>query len=154
MTEYDDRSVRDGEHLKVLAICNYVFGGLVGLYALMNATMWSTITGPQFQRAMDDAMRRQNEDTQAPQVHLEVDQVVNIFQSVMIVLTVLAAIAALLSILNGRFLQKRRHRGFSMVVAALQCLAIPLGTILGIFTFVVLGRTSVAEGYQRTAPPR
>ena len=34
-----------------------------------------------------------------------------------------------------------------MVIAAINCLHIPIGTMLGIFTFIVLGRDSVRKLY-------
>jgi len=53
----------------------------------------------------------------------------------------------LLSIFHFIFLRDRRHRTFSMAIAALDCLHIPFGTILGILTFIVLGRDSVRALY-------
>ena len=46
--------------------------------------------------------------------------------------------------IRGRRLAPR-HRTFSRVVAGLNCLHIPLGTVLGIFTSIVLGRESVGQ---------
>ena len=36
---------------------------------------------------------------------------------------------------------------FSLVIAALCCLNMPLGTVLGVFTFIVLTRDSVKAQY-------
>jgi hypothetical protein len=52
------------------------------------------------------------------------------------------------NLLSGLFLRARRHRTFSMVVAAINCLHIPIGTALGVFTFIVLGRESVRKLYR------
>ena len=57
-------------------------------------------------------------------------------------------VPAVLNMLSGLFIQKRTNRTFSLVVAAINCLCFPFGTILGVFTFVVLLRTSVRDGYQ------
>lgn len=57
--------------------------------------------------------------------------------------------ASVLNLLSGLFLRQRRHRVFSLVVAGLNCLHIPFGTILGIFTIMVLSRNSVREVYER-----
>jgi hypothetical protein len=43
----------------------------------------------------------------------------------------------------GRMLAKRRRRTFCLVVAALSCLMQPFGTVLGVFSIVVLMRESV-----------
>ncbi len=37
----------------------------------------------------------------------------------------------------------RRHRTFSIVIASLSCMSFPFGTILGVFTLIVLVRPSV-----------
>jgi hypothetical protein len=57
----------------------------------------------------------------------------------------------LLNGISGFFLQARKNRTFSLVVAGLDCLMIPLGTILGAFTLVVLLRQSVAAAYDEAA---
>ncbi len=57
--------------------------------------------------------------------------------------------ASVLNLLSGIFLHQRRHRVFSLVVGGLNCLQIPFGTILGVFTIVVLSRNSVRAAYER-----
>jgi hypothetical protein len=54
-----------------------------------------------------------------------------------------AWIGAFLGLLAGRALAKRRRLMLCYVAAALACLQIPFGTVLGIFTFLVLARPSV-----------
>jgi hypothetical protein len=46
---------------------------------------------------------------------------------------------------------KRRGRIFSLIVAGLNCLCFPFGTVLGVFTFVILLRDSVVEVYEAAA---
>ena len=57
------------------------------------------------------------------------------------------------NLLSAIFLGQRRHRTFSLLVAGLNCLHVPVGTVLGVFTFVVLLRPSVREAYDAGAPP-
>ena len=45
----------------------------------------------------------------------------------------------------GRSLAKRCHYWFAFVVACLECLFVPFGTILGVFTLIVLSRNSAKE---------
>src|SRR5262249_13693013 len=54
---------------------------------------------------------------------------------------------AVLNLLSGLFLRRRQNRTFSMVVAGINCLHIPFGTILGVMTLLVLGRDSVRKSY-------
>lgn len=43
----------------------------------------------------------------------------------------------------GRFLAARKRYYFCMVIAALSCIVFPIGTVLGVFTLLVLSRPSV-----------
>lgn len=54
-----------------------------------------------------------------------------------------ALATAALSGFAGRSLSRRRHYVFCLVAAGLACLSFPLGTALGVFTFMVLQRPSV-----------
>jgi hypothetical protein len=47
--------------------------------------------------------------------------------------------------LAGYYLHKRKARTFCFIIAAVQCTQMPLGTVLGIFTILVLSRDSVQE---------
>lgn len=55
--------------------------------------------------------------------------------------------AAICTFISGRYLAKRRKRMFSFVMAAIMCMFMPFGTILGIFTILVLSRESVQRLY-------
>ena len=55
----------------------------------------------------------------------------------------------ILAIFSGHFLRHRRHWMFSIVIAAIACLWVALGTVLGVFTLVVLMRESVQALYGR-----
>ncbi|MEM7147882.1 MAG: hypothetical protein AAF591_22455 [Verrucomicrobiota bacterium] len=54
----------------------------------------------------------------------------------------------ILTIISGRKLKKHTARTFSFVIAAINCLFVPLGTALGVFTIVVLNRQSVQQLYK------
>jgi hypothetical protein len=54
---------------------------------------------------------------------------------------------ALATAVSGYFIQNRRRRIFSIVVAAINCVLFPFGTVLGVFTLVVLVRPSVVTLY-------
>lgn len=59
----------------------------------------------------------------------------------------------ILIIYSGRCLKARRKWMFSVVIAGIMCLNMPLGTILGVFTLVVLLRDSVKHLYGIAVPP-
>jgi branched-subunit amino acid ABC-type transport system permease component len=54
------------------------------------------------------------------------------------------ATGATLKLLTARRLRERRSKVFCMITAGLSCLGIPYGTVLGVATFLVLGRPSVS----------
>ena len=58
-----------------------------------------------------------------------------------------------LTIYSGVCIKRRRYRTFSLVMAVLNCLSIPFGTALGIFTGIVLLRPSVMKLYAEQALP-
>ena len=55
--------------------------------------------------------------------------------------------SAVLNLLSGLYLRTGKYWTFSIVVAALNCIHMPLGTVLGIFTIMVLLRDSVRVRY-------
>jgi len=48
-------------------------------------------------------------------------------------------------IVAGRKLQKHTSRMFCLVVAGVECIMMPFGTVLGVFTIIVLMRESVRK---------
>jgi hypothetical protein len=131
---------RDAEHLKLLSIFHFVVGGLclVGVAFLfvhflifhlvfMNPAMWQ---GKQ----------------EAPPAEF-----FQIFIWFYVVMGLMLVTGAVLNILSGLFLRRQTHRVFSLVVAGLDCIQIPFGTVLGVFTIVVLTRDSVCRWYESNA---
>lgn len=59
--------------------------------------------------------------------------------------------AAVCTFVSGRLLAKRRKRMFSFVTGAVLCAFMPFGTILGVFTIIVLSRESVQRLYEDRA---
>jgi hypothetical protein len=55
--------------------------------------------------------------------------------------------------LTGRFLSQRRHRLFCLAIAGINCLFLPYGTLLGVFTFMVLMRPSAHALFEGAPPP-
>lgn len=50
-------------------------------------------------------------------------------------------------ILTGRRLKHRTNYTFCFVIACIACINVPIGTILGIFTIIVLGRPTVKAAF-------
>jgi hypothetical protein len=64
-------------------------------------------------------------------------------------LAVLGWAFAVLIFVAGRSLEARKRYIFCLVVAALCCASFPLGTVLGVFTILVLMRPTVKAMFQR-----
>ena len=70
-----------------------------------------------------------------------------IFKWVYLFLGGLFVAGGVLNLLSGMFLRNRQNRLFSLIVAGMNCLQFPFGTVLGVFTLIVLMRDSVRESY-------
>lgn len=60
---------------------------------------------------------------------------------------VIGEVIAVVLILSGYHINHRTGYMFSLVVAALSCLNMPVGTVLGVCTLIVLNRDSVKAAY-------
>jgi hypothetical protein len=56
---------------------------------------------------------------------------------------------AYLYYLTGKFLSQQKHWVFCIVIAALTTTSFPIGTILGVFTFVVICRDGVKAAFEQ-----
>ena len=57
-------------------------------------------------------------------------------------------VSGITNLLSGLFIGRKKYRTFSLVVAFINCIHIPFGTVLGVFTIIVLLRPSVREVYE------
>ena len=130
----DQRKI-DADHLNLLGIFHFVGAGLavlgilflLGHYALMHAVF----TNPKF---------FENQKSGPPPA-----QLFAIFKWFYLVMGIWFVTSGVLNVISGLCLRARKHRTLSLVVAGINCLHIPLGTVLGVFTIVVLMRDSVRE---------
>jgi len=60
-----------------------------------------------------------------------------------------------LNVISGLSLRKRTRKTLSLVTAGINCIFLPVGTVLGVFTIIVLLRESVVRLYATgtSAPP-
>jgi hypothetical protein len=52
-------------------------------------------------------------------------------------------VCAILTIISGRYIKKRKNHTYSFVVACISCALPPFFTVLGVFAIIVLSRDSV-----------
>lgn len=140
-TDLAIRRAIDDEHVRLLSIFYYVLGALNAFWAFL--PLIYVFFGLFFMVIFSTAPH--NKDA-APMAFMGlIFIVVGLFGFV-----VCAAFAAM-KIYAGYCLAQRKNRVFCYVVAALSCLNMPFGTILGVFTFLVLARPNVAAQFHRAA---
>ena len=123
---------QDADHLQLLSIFHYVVGGITALFAcfpLIHLAIGIAIVCGTFPE-------RANHEAIPPFVGWLLICVATIF--------ILAGWSlAVLIIVAGRFLARRTRHLFCLVMAAVECIVMPFGTVLGVLTIIVLNRPSV-----------
>lgn len=133
----DQHSI-DSDHIRLLSIFHFVSVGFAVLGMLFLAGHY----------AIFQAFFANPEMFADSKQGLPPPEFFAIFKWFYVVFGVWYFISGILNLASGLFMRARKHRTFSLVVAGLNCLHIPLGTILGIFTFIVLSRESVLDQYE------
>ncbi len=132
---------RDERHLKTLSVFYYAFAGLTIVFGCAGVLYLGFGVGLLFNT--DDLFAG---DPNAPP-----PEVMRIIGGFLAAIGVMAAlyqfVTAVLLVLTARFIAKRRNRMFCLVVAGLSCLSVPLGTALGVYTFVILTRPEFIERF-------
>jgi hypothetical protein len=124
-------------HVQLLAIFHYVLAGLAALFAILPGFYvgigWAMLTGA-------FAFGGKSANPPPPQVGW-------LFVAIGVLMMIVALGFAVLVALAGRFLARRRHWTYCLVIAALSCAFFPLGTALGVFTILVLSKPQVRAAF-------
>jgi hypothetical protein len=123
---------RDEEHLKLLSIFHYVVAGCAALFALFPVIYLI------FGLVMLLAPASFAGNGSPPPAF--VGWIFIIMGSVFIILGWTFAAFVFTA---GRFLARRKHYTFCLVMAGVECLFMPFGTVLGVFSILVLIRETV-----------
>lgn len=130
---------QDEKQLRLLSIFHYVVGGLAGLFVLYPVIMFVMIL-PYIGMMMPEPSRG-------------IPDPFGWLYALMGAVIILAGLAMAASIiLAGRFLTRRTHYTYCLVIAGFECMFMPFGTVLGVFTIVVLMRESVKPLFQESPP--
>lgn len=129
---------QDLQHLKLLSIFHYIVGGIIFIFSsfpilhfLAGITLFYV-----------SATKKMGPNPGTPMVF---GAIFAIFAGTFILI---GWTCAILMIISGYKLSKLRNINFCFIVACIGCLFMPLGTILGVFTIIVLMRPSVRELFQ------
>lgn len=139
-------NLEDESHLHLLSVFHFVMGGLyvlglgvVGLHFLM---MRMFMTLPHSAPVTVPAG-----GSPAPPSAAMPPEIMTIMIVFYIVAALVIASLATGNILAGFWLRKRVQHTLTFVVAAINCAFFPFGTVLGIFTIIVLQRATVKMTY-------
>ena len=139
----DQRKI-DQEHMRLLGILHFVGAGLALLgilFLLLHYTiMHAVMTNP--------ALWANQKQSGPPP-----EQIFSMLKWFYLVAAIWFVASGILNIISGFCLRARKNRTFSLVVAGVNCVHFPLGTALGVFTFIVLLRDSVRESYEAASAP-
>ena len=136
------QTILDEDHLKLLSICYYVSAGCMTLFSFFSLIyfvmgIFILIAG----RSVPSAGRA----GEPPPEFMGA-----VFIALGLTIFLLMILGAILKFIAGSRIRQRRSRIFCMIVAGIGCLEFPYGTLLGIFTFIVLARNSVRKLFEAT----
>ena len=173
-TDLDQMRWKDLHNLKLLSVFHYVKAGLSGLgllFIIFHAIIMMFVMNvvPDIEAQAQANNNNQTEslsvesseslDEPSDTVILPVenstlppDQALGLMKGFLILIYVIAGLLIITSIvinvLAARYLKQQKNKTFTYVVAVINCLSIPLGTVLGVFTLVILSKSSVEQLYQ------
>jgi len=127
----------DLRHLKLLSVFHYVVGGLAALFSCM--FLIHLILG----LAMLISPESMTGSDGAPPPAF-VGYIFTIIGGGSFLLGLAFSICILYS---GKLLHKQKKYLYSFVIACIECIFMPFGTVLGVFTIIVLSRSSVKKLY-------
>ena len=135
-----DQGSQDAQHLQLLSIFHYVVAGLAGMFALL----------PIFHLVIGLMIATESVGGSDQAIGQAIGWMFVAFASAFILGGL--AFAACLAV-AGRFLATRSHYTFCLVMAAMACVFVPFGTVLGVFTLIVLVRPSVKAQFEGASAP-
>ena len=124
---------RDTEQLNLLAIFHSVVGGLAALFSFF-PLFYSVIGGFLLYAAQHPGANNQ----ELPQAL--VGWIFIVLGAFFFLGSVTMAVCILIA---AQCLSRRKGYSFALAIASIECLFVPFGTILGVFTIVALSRESV-----------
>ncbi len=129
----------DLEHLKLLSIFHYIVGAIMLLFSFLPLIH----VGIGLFMILSPESLIDNGGEQPPAF------VGWLFAIIGAIVCAIGLAISICTILSGRFLSRKIKYMYSFVMACIECLFMPFGTILGVFTIIVLSRDSVKVIYGR-----
>jgi hypothetical protein len=139
------QAVLDDEHLRLLSIGYYVSAAVTALFSLMGLVY--AAMGFFIGTAVSHSARNVAESGQGAENAAAPEFIGALFGVIGLVIFVLALAFAGAKVYAALCLKRRKGRTFCLVVAAISCLEMPWGTLLGVFTIIVLERPTVSRQF-------
>jgi hypothetical protein len=139
------RSILDEEHLKLLAL-GYLVSGGVNAFFSMFGVMYA-VMGIMMGKVVPHIPTVPGQTSQEPPAFLG-----GLFTAIGLGIFFLMIASAAAKFWTAWCIKQRKSRTFCMVIAGISCLGFPYGTFLGVLSFMVLGRDSVAQLFSLHAP--
>jgi ABC-type Fe3+ transport system permease subunit len=125
-------------HLRLLEIFHYVVGGIAALFAMF--PMIHLVIG--LMMVFSPESLKGKGDEVPPQA---IGWFFVVFAAVFIALGLAFACCVIAA---GRSIRKRRRYLFCLVMAGVECMFMPFGTVLGVFTIIVLVKEDVKRLFE------
>jgi hypothetical protein len=139
---FKDQRKIDSDQLKLLAIFHFVAAGLA-LLGILFVFLHYTI----LHSVLDSSQTWRNQRHGPPPPA----EFFAVFKWVYFFFGAWFAASGILNVFSGLFIHARKNRTFSLITAGVNCLHVPLGTVLGVFTIMILARDSVEQLYDSKA---
>lgn len=135
---------KDLEHLRILSIFYYIVGGLIALLSCF----------PFIHFFIGIVFLTGDFGQQPNQPEFPTKLFGLLFTLIPLIFIIGGWILAICTFIAGRKLSKQQGYMFCFVVAAILCAFMPFGTVLGVFTILVLLRDSVKELFNGKYSPQ
>jgi hypothetical protein len=123
------------QYLKILSIFHYIVGGIAGLFACFPIIHFVIGLGMLFSALTQPAPN-------GPPLFIGL--VFTLFAGGFILVGWVFAVCVILA---GVYIAKRKNFMFCLVMAGVECMFTPFGTVLGVFSIILLIRPSVKETF-------
>lgn len=134
---------QDEQYLQILSIFHFVVGGLTALFACF----------PIFHLAVGIGMLTGGFGPPSSNEPFPIQLFGLMFVIIPAMIILMGWVLAVAMVTAGYFLSKRQNHTFCLVVGGIECIFFPFGTVLGVFTIIVLVRPTVKALFEAKASP-
>jgi len=132
----NSQAVPSDEHLRLLSLFHYLWAGC-GIFGLAFIALHYS-----FMSSMMDPARMGGAGQPPP------PEMMDMMRFMYVGFALYGITTMVLNVLAAMWIRTRTNWTFCMVVAGINCISIPLGTVLGVFTLVLLGKDAARARFR------